>query len=76
MRDPLRIPKILANIQYEWQKHPDMRFGQFLTFIGYLRSAEQFDGHDQPPLNKGLVRDPFHVEDEWLMTLLRDPEAR
>jgi uncharacterized protein YihD (DUF1040 family) len=31
MRDPTRIPRILARLQAVWEKHPDMRLGQLIV---------------------------------------------
>lgn len=30
MRDPARIPEILARIQKVWEQHPDQRLGQLI----------------------------------------------
>jgi len=30
MRDPKRIPRIMDLLQTEWEKHPDLRFGQLI----------------------------------------------
>lgn len=30
MRDPQRIPEVLAKLGLYWQKHPDLRLGQIL----------------------------------------------
>lgn len=31
MRDPKRIPKVLARIQAFWEKNPDLRLGQLVS---------------------------------------------
>ena len=33
MRDPERIHQVLAGIEAEWVKYPDMRLGQLLYFL-------------------------------------------
>lgn len=57
MRNPERIPRMLAKLQAQWENYPDMRFFQLLSMLGLMESLEQ-DG-----LVVG-IKDPFHVEDE------------
>lgn len=33
MRDPKRIPEVLAHIQAAWEREPDQRFGQLILNI-------------------------------------------
>jgi len=34
MRDPKRIPRILATVMSVWSRHPDLRLGQLLLAAG------------------------------------------
>lgn len=38
MRDPERIPLLLATLERAWRRHPDLRFGQVVNLA--CRSAE------------------------------------
>lgn len=40
MRDPKRIPVILAKLEELWKKYPDLRFGQLVGNI--LRESEDY----------------------------------
>lgn len=42
MRDPARIPLILAELQKAWERNPDMRLGQLLVCI-HAYSASKTD---------------------------------
>ena len=53
MRDPKRIPEVLAAIEKVWRKHPDLRLGQLIV-IGARPK--------QP------CPEIFHLEDEALIT--------
>lgn len=33
MRDPARIPRICKKFEELWLAHPDLRFGQFVTWV-------------------------------------------
>jgi hypothetical protein len=50
MRDPQRIPRILAKIEELWTRHPDMRLGQLVS------NAARLGGWNQ--------NDVFYVEDD------------
>lgn len=54
MRDPNRIPIILAELQKIWEAHPDMRLGQLLENI-------------LPPLE---LSDLYNIEDDKLIAFL------
>ena len=54
MRDPERIPRILARIQQKWETYPDLRLGQLLYS---LLPAGKVIGVD------GRLIDLFYVED-------------
>lgn len=59
MRDPERIPMILAALQRRWEAEPDMRLGQLLV-VAFQRSASV--EHPPNPL--------FGVEDGDLLAML------
>lgn len=48
MRDPARIPQVLAAIERVWEKSPDMRLGQILVCAlpQSLDSAQLFNVED------------------------------
>ena len=35
MRDPKRIPKVLAELQKLWEQYPDLRLGQLLVNLPF-----------------------------------------
>lgn len=45
MRDPDRIPVILARLEAVWERYPDLRLGQLLmnADAGYLYAIEDED---------------------------------
>ncbi len=61
MRDPDRIPEILAAIEREWKKTPDLRLGQLL--IAAMRMKRVADRDEE---GKFL----FNVEDNRLLEIL------
>ena len=46
MRDPDRIPEILAQIEEAWKRHPDMRFGQLVVNLLDPNPNRIFDVED------------------------------
>ena len=54
MRDPERIPMILAAVEREWRKNPDLRLGQLLVVVTKVQGPN--------PL--------FNVEDGQLLAAL------
>lgn len=58
MRDPERIPLILAAIEREWRQSPDLRLGQLI--VNLLRSNRNVSRKDE-----GRVL--FNVEDGELL---------
>lgn len=43
MRNPNRIPNVLAAIKIIWEQYPDWRFGQLLENLkGYLDTKDMF----------------------------------
>ena len=56
MRNPNRIPEILALLQEGWSKVPDWRFGQLIENI------KRDIG----------VRDLFYIEDDMTADIIRD----
>ena len=51
MRDPNRIPEVLATLQQYWEKVPDWRFGQL------IENLKKYIG----------VEDLFYVEDDQIV---------
>ena len=56
MRDPKRIPKLLAVLQEYWEKCPDLRFGQL------IENLKSFSGK----------LDLFYVEDDEFEKILKN----
>ena len=56
MRDPARIPEVLAQVQAFWEKNPDWRLGQVLLNVGAPQAT-------CPEL--------FYLEDDLLQARLR-----
>lgn len=61
MRDPGRIPLILAALERRWQENPDLRLGQLL--INHLRRS----GSVEPEAEGSTL---FNLEDGELLRLL------
>lgn len=40
MRNPARIPKVLAEVQRLWEKHPDLRLTQLLLNVGEYNTED------------------------------------
>lgn len=51
MRDPKRIPRIIAKIKQLWELTPDLRFGQLVSYIVNWEEAKE-------------QKDLFYIEDE------------
>jgi hypothetical protein len=73
MRDPARIPKVLAALQAYWDKHPDLRLGQIIVNLSPRKLWVLNDGYDpeDPDAEINMMRadrvkmaDPFQTEDE------------
>lgn len=47
MRDPKRIPIILAELQKIWEKQPDLRLGQLIFNAGFSNDAPLFYCEDE-----------------------------
>lgn len=60
MRDPNRIPIVLAAVERAWREHPDLRLGQVLTNAVI---------HERP---FAAWRDLFIIEDDVLLQRLTD----
>lgn len=54
LRDPQRIPALLARVQTAWAKMPEQRFGQLI-----LNYFHWLDEHNKTP---------FYMEDEELIS--------
>ena len=53
MRDPARIPKVLAEVQKVWEKHPDLRLGQLVVVAASQAYMDAFYIEDEN-LVKGM----------------------
>ena len=56
MRDPNRIPKVMALLEEGWKKVPDWRFGQL------IENLKRYIG----------VQDLFYMEDDQLEKVIKD----
>jgi len=63
MRDPNRIPKVLAVIKEVWNQYPDLRFWQLLPVL-----QSYINGVHGKPQNSDL----FYLEDEAFMKDIKD----
>lgn len=64
-RDPQRIPVLLDLIRAEWERDPDLRFGQLLMTAVHVARG-------RPP----KVRDVFYIEDDRLIEEFRKSAQR
>ena len=67
MRVPDRIPIILQQIEKEWKKNPDIRFGQVLSTsvdIKHLYVVEDIVGFTSKI-------DPYYLEDREFLKLFK-----
>lgn len=46
MRDPARIDPLLEKLSEAWKKHPDMRFGQFMSNFFAVCEQNAFNTED------------------------------
>jgi hypothetical protein len=61
MRDPARIPKILARLQVVWEDHPDMRLGQLIENVyGCIQRGDKYCF--------------YHMEDEDFIRNIEDTQ--
>lgn len=69
MRDPARIPLILARLQRLWEANPDLRLGQLI-----LADPLAHSGSSKPEgsSNDIVVWRLFNIEDDMLLTGLED----
>ena len=67
MRDPNRIPIILHQIEKEWKKNPDIRFGQVLSTI--LDIKPPYVEKDIGGFTSKI--DPYYLEDEEFLKLFK-----
>lgn len=56
MRDPARIPRILALLEQRWKEAPDQRLGQLVVNFAESRMNIDHGGYE--------AGDPFYVEDD------------
>ena len=57
MRNPDRIPVILGELREFWNQHPDWRLGQIVANLNYEATG---------------TNDPFYIEDDVLLELLKN----
>ena len=67
MRDPNRIPIILQQIEKEWKKNPDIRFGQVLSTI--LDIKPLYVEEDIVGFTSKI--DPYYLEDREFLKLFK-----
>lgn len=73
MRDPNRIPRILAEIQRIWKRYPDLRLGQLLENGKYnIDDADRMKASVTPTFQQDL----FYLEDEELVANLKQFDGR
>ena len=65
MRDPNRIPEILKELEKIWSKYPDLRLGQLIINLSYVKRR-----------NSGLNRENviYYEEDEDFLEFLKSFE--
>jgi len=66
MRDPNRIPEILKELEKIWSKYPDLRLGQLIINLSYVKRR-----------NSGLNRENviYYEEDENFLEFLKSFEG-
>jgi len=66
MRDPNRIPEILKELGKVWSKYPDLRLGQLIINLSYVKRR-----------NSGLNRENviYYEEDEDFLEFLKSFEG-
>lgn len=69
MRDPKRIPYVLADIQRIWEDHPDLRLGQLLYAACYTfpSGPDLFNIEDDELVRKlvGIFEDDKELYASW-----------
>lgn len=60
MRDPNRIPTVLAALERVWYRYPDLRLGQLVVNASSVAD----------PSNPG-PKDPFYCEDDQMLLGLK-----
>jgi len=79
MRDPNRIPAVLARIELLWKEYPDMRLGQLIANLGRKKNGETDIGYlfnleddklseraaDVLVKGKWPPHDPTHTGRDW-----------
>ena len=81
MRDPARIPKVLAALHAFWEKNPDLRLGQIISNLTPNKyhhtieidkvAREDEHGKREWEVVTASIPDVYHVEDtEWEKILL------
>ena len=61
MRNPERIPEIVKELEEFWKQNPDWRLGQVIANLNY-----EIMGNN----------DPFYVEDDDLLELLKQKNKK
>ena len=61
MRNPNRISETLKELEIYWNANPDWRLGQVISNLSYELSGSN---------------DPFFIEDDWLLNILRSKNER
>jgi len=65
MRDPKRIPKVLAKIQAYWERNPDLRLGQLVSnlagnedvfYVEDYNLEKALEQLSMPPVKKAGVK--------------------
>ena len=66
MRNPNRIPEILKELEKIWSKYPDLRLGQLIIDLSYVKRR-----------NSGLNRENviYYEEDENFLEFLKSFEG-
>jgi hypothetical protein len=50
MRDPDRIPRLLAAVEAYWRRFPDLRLGQLMAIMAVVASKSIFSIEDEQML--------------------------
>ena len=61
MRNPERIPEILKELEKFWKQVPDLRLGQIISNLSYESMRNN---------------DPFYIEDDDLLELLKQKNKK
>lgn len=68
MRNPKRIPIILKQIENEWKKNPDIRFGQVIANI--LDIKPLYINDEVQGFTSKI--DPFYLEDTEFLKMIKN----